>query len=52
MTVTTGWDAFVLAIKPTPDGTEVRVGAIFLAALVWLAHRALVRLVANPDRSD
>ena len=40
---TSGWDSLMLSVRATPDGGwELRVGAIFVAALVWLARKLVV----------
>ncbi len=41
MFTTSGWDVLLLTVRTTPEGVELRVGAVFVLALVWIAYKAV-----------
>ncbi len=41
MLTTSGWDMLLLTVRTTPEGVELRVGAVFVLALAWIAYKVL-----------
>ena len=38
---TSGCDTLVLSVRTTPEGVELRVGAAFVLAFVWIAYKVI-----------